>query len=271
MIDRDVLRKFWDERAKNADDPRSVTLDRESAASTLRNIRMHQRWLFRQLEQAGCNPRRVLDLGCGNGDWTIALAERATRLTAVDYTAGLVDHCRQRLQRLDLLDRATVLHGDVATVELAGPYDLIVFGAVAQYLTDDEIAHLLARISRALAPTGVLYLRTTIARHAERRAKQTTDYQAIYRSFDWYRKQLIDAGLEVGAHGFATSLIGTELAYRTFGEHAVSRAFALPIQAVRWLYRFPRGYDVFVCVARHPTEELRDSGVSGTSWRKRQA
>src|SRR5690606_16689765 len=127
-IDKAVSRRFWEQRTAEAADPRSVTLDRQSAASITREVRLYQRWLLRRLDARGARPRRVLDLGCGNGDWTVMLAERAEHVVAVDLTEGFVAHCRDRLERAGLAGRATVRQGDAGTFEPDGAFELIVAG-----------------------------------------------------------------------------------------------------------------------------------------------
>lgn len=249
-IDKDVSRRYWHERSAQADDPRSVTLDRESAASVARNVRLHQRWATRALEELGVPLRRVLDLGCGNGDWTLMLAQRAERLVAVDFAEGFVAHVRERLRAAGLAERATVVQHDAASYEPEGPYDLIVAGAVTQYLSDEEIARVLPRLRAALAPGGALYLRTTIAQHKERVTKTSDAFQGIYRSRAWYRQALADAGYTLERDAGATSYIADEIAFRTFGKHAASRVLALPIKAFRWAYRFPRALEVYGAIAR---------------------
>jgi SAM-dependent methyltransferase len=249
-IDKAISQRFWEQRTEGSADPRSVTLDRQSAASVAREVQLYQRWMLRALAAAGATPRRVLDLGCGNGDWTVMLAGRAERLVAVDFTAGFVAHCRDRLRAAGLDGRATVIQHDAGTYEPEGPLDLVVAGAVTQYLSDDDVARLLPRIRAALAPGGVLYLRTTVATHAERYTTATASFQGIYRSRAWYRRALAGAGFQLVQESMATWFVADELLYRALGEHAASRALALPLKAIRWAYRSPRKHDVYVCVAR---------------------
>jgi SAM-dependent methyltransferase len=249
-IDKTISQRFWQQRTGGSADPRSVTLDRQSAASVAREVQLYQRWMLRALEAAGVVPRRVLDLGCGNGDWTVMLAARAERLVAVDFADGFVAHCRERLRAAGLDAHATVLQHDAGTYEPQGPLDLIVAGAVTQYLPDADVAALLPRLRAALAPGGALYLRTTVATHAERFVKADDSFQAIYRSRAWYQRALAGAGFQLARESMATWFVADELAYRAFGEHAGSRALALPLKALRWTYRFPRQHDVYVCVAR---------------------
>lgn len=249
-IDKAVSQRFWEDRTAGSADPRSVTLDRQSASSVAREVQLYQRWMLRALEELDVAPRRVLDLGCGNGDWTLRLAAHADELVAVDFTAGFVAHCRERLAAAGLADRATVVQADAGAYEPAGAFDLIVAGAVAQYLSDDDLARVGPRLRAALAPGGALYFRTTIATHADRYTNTTDAFQAIYRSRAWYRRWLADAGFAPCRESLATWFVADELAYRAFGEHAASRALALPLKGIRWLYRRPRRHDVYVCVAR---------------------
>ena len=250
LIDKDVSRRFWEERTAAPTDPRSVTLDRQSAASVAREVQLYQRWMLRALEALGVAPRRILDLGCGNGDWTVKLAERAEQLVALDFTDGFVAHCRDRLRAAGLSDRATVVQADIGAYAPEGPFDLIVAGAVTQYLPDADLAGLLPRLRAALAPGGALYLRTTVATHADRFVNTTRSFQGIYRSRAWYRRALAAADFTPARESMATWFVADELAFRAFGEHAGSRALALPLKAIRWTYRFPRKHDVYVCVAR---------------------
>lgn len=251
-VDRAVLQQFWDQRTAIASDPRSVTLDPESPARVARHVRRYQSWLFRNLTALGCVPRRIADLGCGNGDWTVRFAEGADEVVAVDFAAGFLDHCRDRLTRDGLADRVTLVQADLGSFQFpGGGFDLIVLGSVTQYLNDDEVIGLLTRARAALAPGGVLYFRTAIAKHLDRIANHTADYSAIYRSAGWHRQVIGQAGFHIQRESTATDFIAHELAYGALGEHALSRIFvAWPLMAIRRLYRHWRAKDVFVCLAR---------------------
>ena len=62
-IDKAVSRRFWEGRTAAAADPRAVTLDRQSAASIAREVRLYQRWLWRRIGGPDARLGRVLDLG----------------------------------------------------------------------------------------------------------------------------------------------------------------------------------------------------------------
>ncbi len=247
-IDHDVNARFWARRAGATDnrDPRVVTLDRASAASVAREVALYQQWMLRRLGDRPLDT--AIDLGCGNGDWTIMLARRARRTIGVDLTAELVETCRVRAaaEAPDALIELSA--GDVARYPFAEPCDLIVAGSVLQYLSDDDVCALLGRAAAALRPRqGTLYLRVTVAKGAERRAKCDDAYQAIYRSVGWYHQAMRDVGFTVGDGQVATDFVGDELAHRWLGRAAP--ALGWPMRLVRRSYRARRSTDVYACLA----------------------
>lgn len=251
-LDRKVVQEFWEERANQADDPRSVTLDRSTPRSVQSEVDLYRRWLMRELEREKIEPRSVADLGCGNGDWTIPLAQSAERIFATDIADGFVAHVEARLRAEAPRCAATVRQADIATVELPGTFDLIVLGSVTQYVEDDEVDALLRRFRSSLGPRGVLYLRTTISR-GERRARSDDTYGAIYRPIDWYRDHLARTGYVITNQSTATDFVATEWCRRSFGRAlypvlGIPTSFAL--RQVRRLYRSRRPSDVMVCLAR---------------------
>lgn len=265
-VDAEQNQRFWQARADAMDrsDPRSVTLDRDSASSVAREVQRYQRWMFRHLDRRAAKQGDghathaatfddVVDLGCGNGDWTVALAARARRLTAVDFTEPFLDLVRQRLAALPLTAELDFVCADLAGYQFQRPADLVVAGAVLQYVGDTEIAALLTRVRDTLRPRrGAFYLRATVARWADRRAKQGDGYQAIYRSAPWYLAQLTKAGFTVDHHQVATDFVADEIG-RALLPGALWPLAALPVRAFRRSYRFFYRTDVLACLC-HPTE-----------------
>jgi SAM-dependent methyltransferase len=250
-IDREVAHQFWKEQASAVDprDPRTVTLDRECPWWVTREVALYQRWMMRHLDARGVRFDSVADLGCGNGDWTAVLSRRASRLLAVDFAEEFVELTRLRLQSAP--GEVEVKRADLATFELDRPCDLVVAGAVVQYLGDDDVRALLGRIATSLAPRrGALYIRSTVARGAERRARRSSAFQGMYRSPDWYLTALADAGLVVDVWQLATDFVADEI-----GRWALGPAWpvlAWPLRLVRRTLHLRRPTDVFACVARPP-------------------
>jgi SAM-dependent methyltransferase len=105
---------------------------------------------------------RVLDLGCGTGRLTIALAQAGHRVTGVDPAQASLDAAAAKAARAGLgSDHITLIRGTAAalpTLVPAGAFDVAVLTShVAQFLiADDEWADTLAALARALGAGGVL-------------------------------------------------------------------------------------------------------------------
>jgi SAM-dependent methyltransferase len=98
---------------------------------------------------------RVLELGCGNGSTTRALAGRALALRAVDASPSAVA----------LAGAATAGEGAVRVERRllpgplpGGPFDAVVIAELLYYLASPAAARLARAVAAALAPGGALVL-----------------------------------------------------------------------------------------------------------------
>lgn len=103
------------------------------------------------------SPRLVVDLGCGNGPLTLALAERwpRARVVGVDSSEQMLDAARA----LDRAGRVEWIHADLAVWDvgdLGAHPDVIVTNAVLQWIPSH--LNLLPAWIDALAPGGWLAL-----------------------------------------------------------------------------------------------------------------
>ena len=104
-------------------------------------------------------PRRVLELACGTGRVTLPLARLgvAYELVALDRSEPFLAQLRSRLAGETLATGVSVVHGDMRSPQVDGPFDLIAvpFNSLA-YLTSREsrIACLRRRARRCSLPAG---------------------------------------------------------------------------------------------------------------------
>jgi trans-aconitate 2-methyltransferase len=96
--------------------------------------------------------RSIIDLGCGTGDLTAALADHwpEARVHGVDLSEEMLAPARNRTEarRLDFLK------GDLATWRPDAPADLIVSNAAIQWVQDHDAVF--RHVASYLAPKGVL-------------------------------------------------------------------------------------------------------------------
>jgi SAM-dependent methyltransferase len=97
---------------------------------------------------------RVLEIGCGTGNFTGLLAGRATSVTAVDLNPEYVEAARRRWSG----DPRLSFHcGDATAADWEAEFDTIVLLDVLEHIEDD--AGFLGALYRALRPGGTLILK----------------------------------------------------------------------------------------------------------------
>jgi tRNA (cmo5U34)-methyltransferase len=112
---------------------------------------------------ATTNPqaKRLLDIGCGAGNYTLKLLERLPNLdvTLVDLSKPMLDKADERIRRVSTGSVRTI-QGDMREIELGeGAFDIAVASATLHHLrTDEEWRKMFAKLHRALAAGGSLWI-----------------------------------------------------------------------------------------------------------------
>jgi len=163
----------------------------------------------------------VLDVGCGTGQITCALAERGYAVTGVDPAGPMLDVARARPGG----DLVRWIEGDASAYEGA-PVDLAIMTAhVAQVIHHDPTWHAtLDGIARAIRPGGHLAFES---RNPEVEGWRAWSSEAPHRHFEsafgpaevWFESLEVERDAEAG------DLARCEIHYRfeAMGEHLVSR------------------------------------------------
>lgn len=107
------------------------------------------------LRNAGVPAGRVVDLACGSGILSQALAEAGYDVLGIDLSPDMLALARQRAPR------ATFVSGSLLSAELPACVAVAIVGEGVNYLFDEShstaaLAALFARVHAALAPGGVL-------------------------------------------------------------------------------------------------------------------
>lgn len=92
----------------------------------------------------------VLDLGCGTGRHTVRLAAAGARVTAVDFSAGMLAVARERVEGGEVRFLEHDLHEPLPFDNAS--FDLVVSGLVLEHLRDLTV--FFAEVHRVLRPTG---------------------------------------------------------------------------------------------------------------------
>ncbi|MCU0669674.1 MAG: methyltransferase domain-containing protein [Myxococcota bacterium] len=111
------------------------------------------------------HPQRVLDIGCGRGDYLAGLLKRYRDAMGVgiEIEPVVAEEARRRLAEADVTRRAEVRVGDFRTMELPrGTFDLILLNHNLHYFAPGERVALLRRAKSRLVETGVIAVQTLV-------------------------------------------------------------------------------------------------------------
>jgi S-adenosylmethionine-dependent methyltransferase len=129
---------------------------------TLRQV-VRQEMVARQLDVhlPDVPPRRILDVGCGQGTQALRLARRGHHVTGLDSSSRLLEDLEGALgaEAPEVRERLRVVHRDAEKVaDLFAPssFDAVLCHGVLMYFSDPN--PLLGAIAQVVAPGGIVSL-----------------------------------------------------------------------------------------------------------------
>ncbi len=128
--------------------------------------------------QLNIQPLRVLDVGCGSGVWSLAIAAEhpQTQVTGLDLPMVL-DAFLNRAKALNLDKRSTLLPGDMHQVEIpAAHYDLAIIANVLRLEPPEKARQLVTRIASSVRPGGALLVVDALAGGTPAKEQQRAVY-----------------------------------------------------------------------------------------------
>ncbi len=108
--------------------------------------------MAKMLGQRRC--RAVLEVGCGTGKNTPLLAEIGRRVTAVDFSPGMIAQARAKITAQNVTFQVADITQPWPTADAA--FDLINFNLILEHIAD--LTFVLAEASRSLAAGGQVYI-----------------------------------------------------------------------------------------------------------------
>lgn len=158
---------------------------------------------FIELEQDGALPRRVMEIGCGDGELTLFLAMQGHAAVGIDQDAAAIDVAtRQAFDRgleavflaIDPLDAT-----DDEFPAIGQPFDGVVDVNYFHTLSDEDRPRLLAALKQLL-DTGGLYRflcfsDTVPGTWGPRRISQA-EIRETFRGPDWLVHEIVETALE---------------------------------------------------------------------------
>ncbi|WP_281612708.1 class I SAM-dependent methyltransferase [Flammeovirga sp. SubArs3] len=144
------------------------------------------------------NPQRLLDIGCGAGNYTIKMLSKTPNLncTLVDLSQPMLDKAFERVS-LSTTKKVETIQGDIREVDLEEEsYDIILAGAVLHHLRDDkDWETTFEKLFNLLKPGGCLMISDLITQETAPLIEYTWDRYGEYLegiNGEKYRKQVMD-------------------------------------------------------------------------------
>ena len=159
--------------------------------------------------------RNVLDLGCGTGRHTAWLAEAGARVTAVDFSAGMLEQARARVPTGDVRFVTHDLHDPLPFGDAS--FDAAVSGLVLEHLRD--LSRFFVEAHRVLRPGG----RAVVS--AMHPAMFLRGSQARFTDPD-SGEVVMPGSLRHRIGDFVMAVLGAGFTLRGVGEHAPDADFA---------------------------------------------
>lgn len=136
-------------------------------------------------ETADLKPGTALDVGCGAGTETLALAQAGWEATGVDISEQALEHAAQRAQAAGLDQQVRWQVADAVTWEPEQRYDLVLSCYAHAPIPQED---LYARLADWVAPGGRLLLIGHLHHHADRPEEASTTPEQAAAGFgaeDW--------------------------------------------------------------------------------------
>lgn len=125
---------------------------------------------------------RLLDVGCGDGDFALAVAHSgAAEVVGVDFDGNAIERADSKRTARGCRN-CHFLRVDVSAIDLPGLFDYCVLNDVIEHLSDEELVILFDRLRRLLRPRGELVIHTPNGLAL----CNDTDSDWFQRSYKWY-------------------------------------------------------------------------------------
>lgn len=249
----------------------------------------YRRWVDyvqKLLKRLRASPHSVLDVACGTGNVTFALAERGYQVTGVDLSEPMLAVARDKARRKGV--SIPFLRRDMRSLDFKCEYDLAVclYDSLNYLLTIEDVRSAFTSVQRALRPGGlyIFDVNTIYALRANLFTQSNLD-PAAQVQYDWRSRysddtRICEVVMDFWVRQNTTTKHFTEVHYERgyFLRELVDALTAAGLRTVAvyeaYTLRPPRFQsDRVYFIARKPhlpADDETETGIEDLSWEKMQ-
>ena len=143
-----------------------------------------------------CNPRNILDLGCGTGSLTILLASKGYKVTGLDRAEGMLNVAREKAENEDL--KIALQQGDMIDFEISEKFDAILctYDSINYAINENELSLMFETVAKHLTSDGLFIFDVTTERnivehfHNKTFSENHQDYSYIWKNTYLYNTKM---------------------------------------------------------------------------------
>ncbi|MFD2045438.1 class I SAM-dependent methyltransferase [Ornithinibacillus salinisoli] len=130
-------------------------------------------------------PKKILELGGGNGQFAVAAARQGYEVTVIEIVPACITHTIKLAKKHHVEKNITVIQGDFHHVKLNEQFDLICYWDGFGVGTDSDQQLLVNRIDNWLAPMGTVLVDIYTPWYWANTAGQEMNIDGISRRYDF--------------------------------------------------------------------------------------
>jgi len=193
-LTRERVKEFWYERAKSTNIPRMESQVNFESNAEMADLRVHAEICIVEKELPINRSDTIVDLGAGNGRFSMLFAPKAKKVIAVEYIDDFAAYISREAERANYknIEVINTCAEDYCQESVA---DIIFVSGLLHYLDSEQFKKTVKNIYKTLKHSGRLFLRETVSvlenefivdKFSE---ELGTYYYSLYRT----NRQLIDA------------------------------------------------------------------------------
>jgi precorrin-6B methylase 2 len=159
---REKVKKFWLERAKTTELPRSESQVNFEKNKQIADLRVDAEVALINAKLLLNPDYTIVDLGAGNGRFSILFAPKVQKVVAVEYVKDFSDFIIQQAEKLNYVN-IEVMNMPAEDYCCENYVDVVFVSGLLHYLDTEQYNQTIKNISKMLKSGGTLFLRETIS------------------------------------------------------------------------------------------------------------